>query len=173
MLIVVFLKVVYLGHCPFLCNVNYMYTSVSADCKLILYADDSAILFSHNDPEIISQKLSEVMESCSNWLVDNKLSLHLGKTECVLFGPRRKLNSIKIFNVKCKEQFIKSQDSVRYLGLYIDKYISCEKKVNSIIGKVNSRLKFLYRNCRSLNSSTRLTLSTALIQCYFDYSRSS
>ena len=95
-----------------------------------------------------------------------KLSLHLGKTECVLFGPRRKLNNIKSFNVKCKEQVIKSQDSVRYLGLCIDKY-------TSIIGKVNSRLKFLYRNCRSLNSSTRLTLSTALIQCYFDYSCSS
>ena len=51
--------------------------------------------------------------------------------------------------------------------------MSCEKIVNSIIGKVNSRLKFLNRNCRSLNSSTRLTLSTALIQCYFDYSCSS
>ena len=114
------------------------------------------------------------MESCSNWLVDNKLSLHLGKTECVLFGPRRKLYNIKSFNVKCKSQIIKSQDSVRYLRLYIDKYMSCEKIVNSIIGKVNSRLKFLYRNCsRNLNSSTRLTLSTALIQCYFDYSCSS
>ena len=113
------------------------------------------------------------MESCSNWLVDNNLSLHLGKTECVLFGPRRKLNNIKSFNVKGKEQVIKSQDSVRYLGLCIDKYMNCEKIVNSIIGKVNSRLKFLYRNYRSLNSSTRLTLSTALIQCYFDYSCSS
>ena len=46
---------------------NDMYTSVSADCKLILYADDSDIIFSHKDPEVISQKLSEVMESCSNW----------------------------------------------------------------------------------------------------------
>ena len=51
--------------------------------------------------------------------------------------------------------------------------MACEKIVNSIIGKVNSRPKFLYRNCRSLNSSTRLTLSSALIQCYFDYSCSS
>ena len=70
------------------------------------------------------------MESCSNWLVDNKLSLHLDNTECVLFGPRRKLDNIKNFDVKCKEQVIKSQDSVRYRGLYIDKYMSCEKIVN-------------------------------------------
>ena len=47
-----------LGPLLFLCYVNDMYTSVSADCKLILYADDSAIRFSHKDPEVISQKLS-------------------------------------------------------------------------------------------------------------------
>ena len=124
-----------LGPLLFLCYVNDMFTSVSVDCKLILYADDSAILFSHKNPE--------VMESCSSWLVDNKLSLHLGKTECVLFGPRKKLKNIKNFNVKCKDQVIKSQDSVRYLGLIIDKHLNCEKIVNSIISKVNSRLKFL------------------------------
>ena len=87
--------------------------------------------------------------------------------------PTSPLIQKKNFNIKCKDQVIKSQDSARYLGLYIDEYISCKKIINSIIGKINSRLKFLYRNCRSLNSSTRLTLSTALIQCDFDYSCSS
>ena len=45
--------------------------------------------------------------------------------------------------------------------------MNCRKIINSIIGKENSR------NCKNLNSSTRLTLSTALIQSYFDYSCSS
>ena len=90
-----------LGPSLFLCYVNDMFTSVSADCKLILYADDSAILFSHKNPDLISQKMSEVMETCSCWLVDNKLSLHLGKTECVLFGPRKKLESLML-NVRIK-----------------------------------------------------------------------
>ena len=115
------------------------------------------------------------MESCLNWLIDNKLSLrlgNLGKTECLLFGPRRKLKNIINFNVKCKEQINKLQDGVRYLGLSIDKYMNYERKVNSIIVKVNSRRKFLYRNCKNLNSSTRLTLLKALILCYFDYSSS-
>ena len=29
-----------------------LYTSVSADCKLIHNADDSALLFAHKDPEV-------------------------------------------------------------------------------------------------------------------------
>ena len=48
-----------LGPLLFLCYVNDMFTSVSADCKLILYADDSAILFSHKNPVLISKQLSE------------------------------------------------------------------------------------------------------------------
>ena len=83
------------------------------------------------------------MESCSNWVVDNKLSLHLGKTECVLFGPCRKLRNITNFHVQHKDHIIKAQDSVRYLGLFIDNHMNCEKIVNLITEKVNSRLKFL------------------------------
>ena len=45
-----------LGPLLFLCHVNNMYTSVSADCQLIIYAYDIAILFAHKDPEVISQK---------------------------------------------------------------------------------------------------------------------
>ena len=45
--------------------------------------------------------------------------------------------------------------------------MSCEKIVNSIMEKVNSRLKFLYRNCRKLISSKRLTLSKALYNVTF------
>ena len=57
-----------------LCYVNDMYTSFSADCKLILYANDSAILFAHKDPEVISQKLSEVMDNNKKLRVMLKLA---------------------------------------------------------------------------------------------------
>ena len=90
-----------------------MTISVDEDCKLILYADDSAILFSHSDPCIISNKLCKVLKKCSDWLVDNRLSLHLGKTECILFGPCRKLSTVSDFVVKCHSHIIKSSDEVK------------------------------------------------------------
>ena len=103
-----------------------MIISIDPDCKLILYADDSAILFSHRDPNIISEKLGKVLESCNEWLVDNKLSLHLGKTECMIFGSKRKIKSAKDFKVDCMGQTIRGQDSVKYLGVNIDKVVSGE-----------------------------------------------
>ena len=83
------------GPLSFLCYVNGMVISIDPDCKLLLYADDSTTLFSHSDSDQIANKLGKVLESCSDWLVDYKLSLHLGKTECILFGPKRKLKKVK------------------------------------------------------------------------------
>ena len=102
-----------------LCYVNGMVISIDPDCKLLLYADDSTIQFSHSDPDQISNKLGKVLESCSDWLVDNKLSLHIGKTECILFGPNRKLKKVKIFKITCFDHVIESSSSVKYLGLNI------------------------------------------------------
>jgi len=158
-----------LGPLLFLCYVNDMEISISKDCKLLLYADDSAIIFSHQDPNVISKKLGCELANCNNWLVDNKLSLHIGKTECILFGSKRKIKKIENFSVICNNQTIKSQKSVKYLGHVLDNTLSGNKCANDIISKVNSRLKFMYRHNSVLDFNTRKTLCNSLIQCLFDY----
>jgi hypothetical protein len=77
---------------------------------------------------------------------------------------------IKEWTVECYDHVINSTD-VKYLGISIDKYLNCEHDivhVSSIINKVNSRLKFLYRNAKFLDTRSRMTLTTVLIQCYLD-----
>ena len=160
-----------LGPLLFLCYVNDM--PISVNCKLLLYADDSALLVDGKDPSEIADKLSSELESCQQWLIDNKLSLHLGKTETILFGSRRKLNKAHDFTVTCNQEPIKSTDSVKYLGVTLDECLSGEKIAANIIKKVGARLKFLYRQNQFLNQTTRQILANALIQCYFDYSCSS
>ena len=54
-----------LGPLLFLCYINDMKTSISEDCKLMLYMDDSAILFSHRDPGLIAHRLGKELEMCS------------------------------------------------------------------------------------------------------------
>ena len=51
----------------FLCYVSDMRMSISGECKLILYANDSAILYSHKNPRVISERLGQELESCSKW----------------------------------------------------------------------------------------------------------
>ena len=158
-----------LGPLLFLIYVNDMSISIDKDCKLILYADDSAIFFAHKDPVVISAKLSSVLSQCSSWLVNNKLSLHLGKTECILFGPKRKLKNFSDFTICCNNHVIQSTDHVKYLGVYIDNSLSGDYIVDSVVKKVNGRLKFLYRQAKFLDFTCKMSLCSALIQCHLDY----
>ena len=156
-----------LGPLLFLCYVNDMPISVS--CNLILYADDSVLFISGKDPDCISKILSQELESCRQWLIDNKLSLHLGKTETILFGSKRKLKSVKKFEVICDGKIISPTNSEKYLGITLDENLSGESIANSVITKTGARLSFLYRQAHVLNEYSRKTLCSALIQCHFDY----
>ena len=82
---------------------------MSVKCKLLLYADDSTLIISGSDPKVIANTLSFELNSCRQWLMDNKLSLHLGKTESILFGSKRKLRKITSFEVKCNNEVIQNR----------------------------------------------------------------
>jgi len=67
--------------------------------KLLLYANDSALIVPGNNTKEIQQELSNELESIRECLIDNKLSLYLGKTQSILFaskGNLHKINSIQV-----------------------------------------------------------------------------
>ena len=138
-----------LGPLLFLCYVNDM--PISIKCKLLLYADDSAILVPGTDPNIIARVLSNELSNANKWLIDNKLSLHLGKTESILFGTEKKLASVNNFHVQCDNISVTSVKTVTYLGLSLENTLSGNSIVSNIIKKSSSRRKVLYRYKEILN----------------------
>lgn len=74
-----------------------MAASVYDDCKMILFADDSAIFHATEILIFIALKLGSVLKKCSSWLVDNRLPLHLGKIEYILFSIKEKTLKCYIF----------------------------------------------------------------------------
>lgn len=110
-----------------------MSISISSDCKLLLYADDSTILFSNSNPDVISEKLGKELLSCSQWLIDNKLSLHLGKQNVFYLVQNVNLKKFDQFQITCNEHIISAQSSVKYLGINIDKFLSGEIIINNTI----------------------------------------
>ena len=142
---------------------------ISVKHKLLLYADDSVILVCDKDPSAVSKSLSSELDTCNKWLIDNKLSLHVGKTECILFGSKRKLKVVNNFQVEYNGHTISNSDSVKYLGVTLDNNLSGESVVSNISCKAIGKLKFLYRQKHFLNVHLRKKLCTALIQCHLDY----
>ena len=83
---------------------------------LLLYADDSAILVADKCLSNIETVLQNELEIVSEWLVDNKLSLHLGKTESILFGSRPRLKSQRVDQIILSRVFkVKSGQSPDYM----------------------------------------------------------
>ena len=81
--------------------VNDMVTVIDSTCELYLYADDSALAVSGKNVKEIEAALSKNMSRVSEWLSGNRLSLHLGKTECILFGSKKKLSKCNNLNIIC------------------------------------------------------------------------
>ena len=105
--------------------------------------------------------------------MNNKLSLHTVNTKCILYGSKRKLRKAEEFYIECNGHKIKALNSVKYLGLNLDNQLSGEAIVNNIVQKVNTRLRFLYRQCSCLEEKLRMSVCSALIQCHLDYACSS
>ena len=143
-------------------------------CELLLYADDSCLLFQHKDVSEIERILMTNFSNLCDWFVDNKLSIHFGddKTKSILFAPKSKAKNADSLNVTYHEVSIKQHREVKYLGCILDQCLSGEPMAMQVIGKINNRLKFLYRKNRFLTPDLRRLLCNALIQPHFDYASS-
>ena len=64
--------------------------------ELLLYADDSCILFQHKDINIIQKQLNEDFSNLCDWFVNNKLSTHFGedKTKSIFLQSSGKLKKL-------------------------------------------------------------------------------
>ena len=87
-------------------------------------------------------------------LIDNKLSLHFGKTEPILFGANQKLKNLN-FETESGGQILKGKPSVKCLGVELDQTLSGSGQATKIIGKINKKLDFFYRNTCGFDTATK------------------
>ena len=57
---------------------------------VILFADDTNLFISHNDPGYLNDTLNRELNKLSTWFAANRLSLNLSKTNFMVFKPRQK-----------------------------------------------------------------------------------
>ena len=63
---------------------------------VILFADDTNVLYSHNDSSIVTTVLKAELDKLSEWFKANKLSLSLDKTKYMLFKSKQKKENLNI-----------------------------------------------------------------------------
>ena len=157
-----------LGSLLFLLYINDMPQAVT--CDLLLYADDTCLVFQRKEVIEIETFLNKNFSSLCDWFIDNKLSIHFGeeKTKSILFSSKHKVKKCKPFNIHYKNIKIKQYSKVTYLGYILDETLSGESIAIHVINKINSRLRFLYRQNRYLSFLLRRLLCKAMIQPFLD-----
>jgi hypothetical protein len=108
---------------------------ISVNCRLILYADDSII--ADKNQKVVGNKLSLELDSCNRWLIENKLALHPGKCECVLFGSKQKRKKVESFTIQTSnnDSEIKAKPQIKYLGALIDQCLTGADTISNIVKK--------------------------------------
>ena len=76
-----------------------MKQAVSSD--LLLYADDSCLIFQHKHVTEIEKHLNNDFSNLYEWFLNNKLSIYFGedKTKSILFGSKCKLRKVVKLNI--------------------------------------------------------------------------
>ena len=100
----------------------------AVNCDLLLYADDTDLIFQHKDINIIEQQLNRNFSNICDWFVDNKLSIHFGedKTKSILFAPLNKCKKLRKLSISYGSLKIKQFSEVTYLCCILDESLSGE-----------------------------------------------
>ena len=124
-----------LGPLLFLIYINDLHKAIQY-CKVHHFADDTNLFHASMSVKNLNKLVNCVMKDLSKWLSANKISLNVEKTELVIFKSPRKvlLDGIKI---KLSGKRLYPSNSVKYLGIKLDKFLHWHDQVNSISVKLN------------------------------------
>ena len=137
-------------------------------CQIPMYADDKVMYFTASNAQEISSTLTSELAKVNDWLVDNSLFIHQGKTECVLFGTGSRLATANLsVNIDGKE--LTRVAEYKYLGVILDESLSWNAHVNDLISKVSKRIGILGRTRRSISMHTAGIIYRSFILPVLDY----
>ena len=91
-----------------------------------LFADDTNIYF--ETPEKLESVLNNELKELYTWLIVNRLSLNINKTNFVVFRPYNKPLKHNI-TLKIQKKAIAEKKIVKYLGIMIDSGLTYGKLI--------------------------------------------
>jgi len=127
---------------------------IAEKCNIYTFADDTCIVFSHDDNEHLHAVANEKLMKIAEWFCSNSLQLNTSKTKCMFFNLRGESahNQIVLHDLKyhcytqsCNCGYIEDVSYHTYLGVIIDKNVNWNKHISSLINKLRFSLVLLYK----------------------------
>ena len=158
-----------LGPLLFLLYINDI--NSCTDLQFLLFADDTSLFISHKDQKFIENRLNMGLNDIYYWLLTNKLTLNVTKSNYVIFHvPNKKIDDMTI---KINNQTLSRKILIKYLGVWIDENLSWKQHISHVSLKLSRSIGLLYKLKRNLTQNTLRMLYFAFFQPYIDYCLSS
>ena len=159
-----------LGPLFFLIYINDLPTCLNKT-EARLFADDTNITAAGKTLNEVENAVNSDLENLQNWLIANKLSLNVTKTEFILIGSNQilKIGSNCQPNISIDGKPVKQVTESKTLGIVVDKNLNWRSNTDNVCKKITSGLGALRRVKEFVDRKTLLSIYNAIIQPYFDY----
>ena len=137
-----------------------------------LFADDTNLTASGPSITDIENAVNSDLQNLRNWLIANKLSLNVTKTEFMLIGSPQMIKSTSCSqpNILIENKRIQQVNQSKSLGITIDQHLSWKPNTENICKKITSGISALRRVKPFIaKKETLISIYNAIVGPCFDY----
>ena len=136
-----------------------------------MFADDTNISYSSNNPTDLENLMNSSLVNLNRWLIANKLSLNIAKTEFKVIGSRQRLATFDNheLRVTVDSEPVRQVTSTKTLGLILDENLTWKNHIEVISKKVSSGIGALKRVRGLMDRETAIKVYKGFIEPYFSY----
>ncbi|KAJ8034775.1 RNA-directed DNA polymerase from mobile element jockey [Holothuria leucospilota] len=138
---------------------------VSKKAEVVLFADDTNIFFTGNDPYQLENNVVNELSLFSDWFIANKLSLDISKTNFIVFNNTHH----HVFNISINGQKLEPAKSVKFLGVIIDCKLTWQEHINHISSKIAKGIRVIGRLRHLLPKGILRTIYLTLVYPHLMY----
>ena len=161
-----------LGPLLFVLFINDMFSCISDETNIALYADDTKIWREINmfdDHIVLQQDINNLLQ----WSLQNKMKFHPSKCKALSVSLQRNVLDNLPFNVYhyvLGESFIDFVGSQRDLGVIINTKLLWGPQIDNLISNASSKLGLLMRTCHfTTNKRQKRSFYLAIVRSLFEH----
>jgi len=158
-----------LGPLLFLIFTNDIVNCTQEENKTRLFADDTNIFISRDNPKALKDSITTVLLDLFEWCHHNKLTINLNKTCYTVFKTKNKKIPEFLNNIKIDKVLIQKVPSAKYLGVILDENLNWEEHIDNLnksLIKTSNSFKIIKKK---IHENNKLILYYAYIYSKIQY----
>ena len=158
-----------LGPLLFNLYINDLRTNIPENCEIIQYADDTMLFTADSNLDTACSNIEKGIEKTTEYFQSHFFEVNADKTDLLILNKPIHNTLTEKKSIKVSNESIIPSSNIKYLGVILDRNLTFQDEVKSILQKMAFGIKTInsIKNCLPIN--TRLLLMKAIIVTHIHY----